>query len=156
MGPTAGLAAELADRPVPGGAHGAGAVLVVGSSLEPRGSPAVFDSFLDSGHAAESPGTAAVGQRIWPPGSRCWPPRGAGWSPLLTIAAWESLPSFQERVKHALDDRANHPGLLRSDARAAERRSVREHGVPLPKAVCNDLAHWAERLGVNPLCPEVH
>ena len=154
MGPAAGVAAELAIGPFLAAIVGPGPAwsLALPSG---EGLPAVFDSALDHGHAAEPPSVPPRWAGALIPWAEVLAPRRGCLVAAVTITDWESLPSFHERVKWALDDRAAHPGLLRPDACAAQRRSVREHGVPLPKAAWHDLTHWAERVGVTPLVPDL-
>ncbi len=151
MGPAAGVAAELAIGPFLAAIVGPGPSWSLALPSE-EGLPVVFDSALDHGHETEPCSEPPAWTIALAPWAEVLSPRGGWLVAAVTIAAWESLSSFHERVKHALDASATSPGLLRPDARAAQRRGVREHGVPLPKAVCNDLTLWAERLGVNPLC----
>jgi len=154
MGPTAGVAAELAIGPFLAAIVGPGPSwsLALPSG---EGLPAVFDSALDGSNAAEMRSEPPKWASALAPWAEVVAPRGGWLVAALTIAAWESLPAFHERVKYALDDRATYPELLRPDACASRRRSVREQGVPLPKAVWNDLTHWAKRVGVTPLGPDL-
>jgi LDH2 family malate/lactate/ureidoglycolate dehydrogenase len=155
MGPTAGIAAELAIGPFLAALVGPGPSWSLAFSSS-EGLPAVFDSALAGSREAESrlkPPRWAGALSTW---AEVVAPRGGWLVAALTIAAWESLPSFHERVKYALDDRATYPELLRPDACAAHRRTVREQGVPLPKTVWNELTRWAGRVGVAPLGPDLY
>jgi hypothetical protein len=155
-GPAAGVAADLAIGPYLAAIVGPGPAWSL-AFPSAEGLPVVFDSHLAhqcSGAAAgatprrpeEPPGWAALGAWV-----EALAPAGGWLVAAVSIAAWEPLPSFHERIAEALGDPARpQPGLLRPEVLAARRHDAHKQGVALARAVANDLYQWAERLGVTP------
>jgi hypothetical protein len=152
-GPAAFVAAELAIGPQAALILGPGPSWSLAMPSD-RGLPAVYDSSL---HVAER---AHHSPPAWRDGVGPWAAvlvPDEGWLiAAVAIAAWEPLLAFHSRVKEALGDQEGgpRPGQLLPEAWETHRRDIREHGVPVPAAVRNQLLPWAERLGVQPLAPE--
>ncbi len=153
MGPAAGVTGELAIGPFLAAILGPGPAWSLALPSD-EGLPAVFDSALDGGMGQGRPPHPPWAGALLP-WAEVVSPRAGCLVAAVAIAAWESLPSFHERVKNALEERVTRPGLLRPDACAASLHCVREHGVALPKALWSNLTHWAQHAGVAPLVPDL-
>ena len=108
MSPTAGVAAGLAIGPFVAALAGPGPAWSL-SLPSDQGLPAVFDSTLDGGDLPSPQTEPPAWTAALAPWAEVLAPRGGWLVAAVTIAAWESMPSFHERVRHALDKR-NVPG----------------------------------------------
>lgn len=71
----------------------------------------------------------------------------------VSVPALEPLTTFHERVTAAVGQRTEAPGRLLPEPWEAQRRVVRQQGVPLAAPAWKLLADWARRLAVEPPSP---
>lgn len=140
-GPAANIAAEMAVGPVVALVLGPGPSWAMGLPSD-EGLPAVYDSALAGGKKSGL-------ERLAPWAAALAPE--AGWLvAAISVAAFEPLVDFRERVKATLDlpGQSDGRGVFSPRDIETRRQEARDHGVPLTPDTIARFQPWAGRFGV--------